>query len=73
MVYGKSLDQPVYNVMQKAFELGISKEKILELFKNSDAIINSGINVNRVLKHYAIGNIYIRAENRVMKFMILAI
>jgi len=62
MVYGKSLDQPVYNIMRKAFELRLSKEKILERFKNSDVIINSGINVNHILKNYAIGNGNINAE-----------
>jgi len=62
MVYGESLYQPVYNIMQKAFELGLSKENFLDLFKNSDAIINSGINVNYILKKYATGNDNINAE-----------
>jgi len=62
MVYGKSLDQPVYNIMRKAFELGLYKEKIVEIFKNSDTIINFGVNINHILKNYGISNDNINAE-----------
>jgi len=62
MVYSKRLNKPVYNIMQKAFELRLSKEDIFKGIKNSNAIINSGVNVDYFLKKWATGNSDIDAE-----------
>jgi len=41
MIYGKSLSQPEYINMKKAFKLGLTKEEILNFFKDSETIVNS--------------------------------
>jgi len=47
----KSLFQPEYCIMQKAFELGLPKEDIFNALKNSDTVINSGVDVNFLLEN----------------------
>jgi len=51
MVYGKSLFQPEYRIMQKAFELRLLKEDIFKVLKNSDTVINSGVDVTFLLEN----------------------
>ena len=45
-VFGKSLFQPEYKILKTAFEEGLPKEYILELFDKRDEIQNSHMLVN---------------------------
>ena len=56
MVYGKSLFQPEYRVMKKAFELELPKKDIFKVLENSDKVINSDVDVNTLLEHWAKAN-----------------
>jgi len=56
MIYGKSLSQPEYINMKKSFESGLTKEKIFDVFKNSEVIIKSGVDVNSFFKNLTTGN-----------------
>ena len=49
---GNSLFQKKYMVLQKAFETGLSKAEIRELFGMKKKIIGSGIDVVDFLEHY---------------------
>jgi len=42
--------------MQKAFELRLPKEDIFKVLKNSDTVINSGVDKNSLLKIWATNN-----------------
>lgn len=41
-VYGKSLFQPEYKILRRAYDLGLSKKDIVTVFQNCDEIVNSG-------------------------------
>jgi len=58
IVYGKSLSQPEYVNMRKAFETGLSKQDIFDMFINSNEIIN----VDDLLKELGSNNCNINAE-----------
>ena len=42
-IFGKSLFQPEYKIIRKAFEQQLPKEKILELFSLNDFINDEGV------------------------------
>jgi len=58
IVYGKSLSQPEYANMRKAFETGLSKQDVFDMFINSNEIIN----VDDLLKELGSNNGNIDAE-----------
>ena len=52
-VFGKSLFQPEYKILKTAFEEGLPKEYILELFNKRDEIQNSHMPPALVVKEWA--------------------
>lgn len=52
MVYGKSLFQPEYRIIKKGFDLGMSKDMIFKVLKNSDEVIKSGVDVDAFLEYF---------------------
>ena len=52
-VFGKSLFQPEYRILKKAFEEELPKEYILRLFNMRDEIQNSQIPPSRVVQEWA--------------------
>jgi len=62
MIYGKSLSQPEYINMKKAFKSKLTKEKFFDVFKNSEGIIKSGVDVDSFFLNLTTGNGNIDAE-----------
>ena len=52
-VFGKSLFQPEYGILKKAFEENLPKEYILRLFNMKDEIQNSQIPLSIVVQEWA--------------------
>ena len=52
LVFGKSLFQPEYKILKTAFEEGLPKEYILELFNKRDEIQNSQLPPALVVKEW---------------------
>ena len=52
---GKSLFQPEYHILKKAFEEKLSKEVIIRLFENQNEITNLGISPISVVEEMAKG------------------
>ena len=52
-IFGKSLFQPEYKILRTAFEEGLPKEYILELFNMRDEIQNSQFPPSLVVSHWA--------------------
>ena len=52
-IFGKSLFQPEYKIIKKAFEEGVSKESILRLFENKEEIMNNNVCPYKLLEEVA--------------------
>jgi len=50
-VFGKSLFQPEYKILKKAFEEKLPKEDIIELFDNQDQIMSLNIPPTILVEH----------------------
>ena len=53
MVFGKSLHQKEYQVIKAGFEHGLSKEQIVNVFKNQDSFIEGGIAALEAIQTYS--------------------
>ena len=51
-IFGKSLFQPEYHILKKAFEEKLSKEVIIRLFENQNEITDLGILPYQLLKKW---------------------
>ena len=52
-IFGKSLFQPEYHILKKAFEEKLHKEVIIRLFENQNDITDSGISLISVVEEMA--------------------
>ena len=52
-IFGKSLFQPEYDILKKAFEEKLQKEVIIILFENQNEITNFGISPISVVEEMA--------------------
>ena len=48
-IFSKSLHQPEYKIIKKAFDMGLDKQSIVYIFKQNKEIINKGISVDEVI------------------------
>lgn len=53
ILIGNSLYQLKYQIIKKAFDCGLEKREVCELFKMKEAIIGSGVDVNKFIETYA--------------------
>ena len=52
-IFGKSLFQPAYHILKKAFEENLLKEVIIRLFENQNEITNLGVSPISVVEGMA--------------------
>ena len=52
-VYGKSLFQPEYKILRRAYDLGLSKKDIVAVYQNRDEIVKSGCEPLEVMEAMA--------------------
>ena len=52
-IFGKSLFQPEYNILKKAFEEKLPKDVIIRLFENQNEITNLGISPISIVEEMA--------------------
>ena len=53
MVFGKSLHQKEYQVIKAGFEHGLSKEQIVNVFKNQESLLEAGITPYEAIQKYS--------------------
>ena len=52
-IFGKSLFQPEYHIVKKAFEEKLPKEVIIRLFENQNEITDLGISLTSIVEEMA--------------------
>ena len=52
-VFGKSLFQPEYRILKKAFEEKLPKEAIIRLFDFRDEVIKTGLSPSAIVEEWA--------------------
>ena len=52
-IFSKSLHQPEYKIIKKAFDSGLDKQSIVNIFKLNKEILNTGLSVDEVINQMA--------------------